>query len=106
MLPGTKPVPQRLKDMRGNPGQRRIRQERRPHPLPEVPEPPPHLSGLAAEEWSRVTPQLHCVGIFKLARLRHARCVLRGLHGLARGHGRYPGRQVTGSRKPCRRKEP
>ena len=63
MLPGTKPVPQRLKDMRGNPGQRRIRQERRPHPLPEVPEPPPHLSGLAAEEWSRVTPQLHCVGI-------------------------------------------
>jgi P27 family predicted phage terminase small subunit len=56
-------MPVRLKLLRGNPGQRRIRDSFDPAPPPEPPRPPPFLTGYALQEWNRITPGLT---LFKL----------------------------------------
>jgi P27 family predicted phage terminase small subunit len=52
-----------LKLLRGNPGQRRIRPEPMPAVPATVPEPPAFIVGDAAEEWWRLAPELHRLGL-------------------------------------------
>lgn len=62
---GRKPTPTHLKVVTGNPG-------RRPLPANEpqgpagVPDCPPHLQGLAREEWDRLAPALAQMGVLTL----------------------------------------
>src|SRR6516225_3251030 len=57
------PVPLRLKLLRGNPGKRRIRDEPQPAIPPEPPEPPGFLKPAAKDEWHRVAPEVHALGL-------------------------------------------
>ena len=66
-MTGRPPVPFRLKVLRGNPGQRRLRPEPEPPVLPECPDPPVHVTGYAAEEWRRTGPELHRLGLLTVA---------------------------------------
>src|SRR5262245_55801485 len=59
---GPAPTPNVVKLLRGNPGKRAIRPEPQPEIPPEVPEPPPILTGAAKAEWVRVAGQLHRIG--------------------------------------------
>jgi P27 family predicted phage terminase small subunit len=49
--------------MRGNPGRRPIRAELQPTQTPEPPDAPVYLTGYAADEWYRVAPELHRLGL-------------------------------------------
>jgi P27 family predicted phage terminase small subunit len=60
---GRKPVPTHLKLLRGNPGQRRLNDEPQPEQLPDVPEPPPFITGYAADEWWITGTELHRLGL-------------------------------------------
>jgi len=63
MRRGPAPTPGHLKLIRGNPGQRRIPPEL-VVPLPAAPlEPPVYLAGYALEEWRRLAPELHGLGL-------------------------------------------
>lgn len=61
-MAGRKPIPTKLKILRGNPGRR---------PLPEnesevpagIPEPPKHLKGKGKKEWQRILPELYRAGL-------------------------------------------
>ena len=66
-MSGPPPVPTRLKLLRGNPGHRRLRPEPEPPRLPECPDPPAHVTGYAAEEWRRIGPELHRLGLLTVA---------------------------------------
>jgi P27 family predicted phage terminase small subunit len=57
------PVPFPLKVLRGNPGKRRMKPEPRPEITAEVPEPPPFITGYAADEWWTTAPELHRLGL-------------------------------------------
>ena len=62
MKPGTKPKPTHLKLIEGNRGKRPLnRKEARI--APALPDPPPHLSADALEEWNRVAGWLHRIGL-------------------------------------------
>lgn len=62
-MPGPRPMPTRLKLLRGNPGKRAIRASFEP-PQPPLPlEPPEFLTGYARDEWDRVAPGLHLFGL-------------------------------------------
>ncbi len=62
MKPGTKPKPTHLKLIEGNRGKRPFnRKEARI--APALPDPPPHLSADALEEWNRVAGWLHRIGL-------------------------------------------
>jgi hypothetical protein len=63
MKSGPRPVPTQLKLLRGNPGQRRIREELRPEQSLDVPDPPAHSTGYAADEWYTVATELHRLGV-------------------------------------------
>jgi P27 family predicted phage terminase small subunit len=52
--------------IRGNPGKRAIRPEPEPEIAPEVPEAPEYLTSYAADEWYRVAPELHRLGLLTL----------------------------------------
>jgi P27 family predicted phage terminase small subunit len=65
-MPGPPPTPTHLKLIRGNPGKRPIRPEPEPQVPAEVPEPPRFLSGYAADEWWRVAPELHRLGLLSV----------------------------------------
>jgi P27 family predicted phage terminase small subunit len=67
MTAGRPPVPFRLKVLRGNPGQRRLRPEPEPPISPECPGPPSYIVGHAADEWRRLAPELHRLGLLTLA---------------------------------------
>src|SRR5215471_18269445 len=54
-------VPTPLKILRGNPGQRRLKEEVQPAISENVPEPPEWLSDLAKDEWRRIAPELHAL---------------------------------------------
>jgi P27 family predicted phage terminase small subunit len=57
------PVPYALKVLRGNPGQRRLAAPLEPEPLAECPPPPDYLGVYATQEWQRVGPELHRLGL-------------------------------------------
>jgi P27 family predicted phage terminase small subunit len=62
-MPGPPPTPTYLKLLRGNPGKRPIRPEPQPEQPPTPPEPPDFLSAYARNEWRRVAPELHRLGL-------------------------------------------
>jgi P27 family predicted phage terminase small subunit len=62
-MPGPRPIPVRLKVLRGNPGRRSIRGLFEPPRPPEPPKPPPFLSGHALDEWLRIAPGLALFGL-------------------------------------------
>jgi hypothetical protein len=63
---GRKPIPTRLRLIRGNPSKRPILPEPEPT-LPSVPpEPPPYLTGHGAGEWRRLAPGLHRLGLLSV----------------------------------------
>jgi P27 family predicted phage terminase small subunit len=65
-MPGPPPTPTVVKLLRGNPGQRRIRPEPQPEKTEQVPDAPDYLIGYAADEWYRVTPELHRLGLLTI----------------------------------------
>lgn len=62
MAKGRKPLPSKLKLLRGNPGKRPINKNE-PQPVPSIPEIPPELDEVAAAEWTRVCPELMAIGV-------------------------------------------
>jgi P27 family predicted phage terminase small subunit len=63
MRRGPAPTPAHLTLLRGNPGQRRVAPELMV-PLPAEPlEPPAYLTEYALEEWRRLAPELHALGL-------------------------------------------
>jgi P27 family predicted phage terminase small subunit len=61
---GRKPIPLQLKLLRGNPGKQRLRDDAmRPEQSIDVPDPPAHISGYAADEWWTVATELHRLGV-------------------------------------------
>jgi P27 family predicted phage terminase small subunit len=63
-MSGPPPIPTRLKVIRGNPGHQKLnKQEPRPAISAEPPPPPSFLSPLARDEWWRVAPELHRLGL-------------------------------------------
>ena len=62
-MPGPPPIPLQLRLLRGNPGKRPIRAEPEPVQAPTCPEPPPFVVGYAADEYWRVAPELHRLGL-------------------------------------------
>ncbi len=61
-MAGRKPLPTKLKLLRGNPGKRPINRME-PAPLQAIPECPAELDAVAAAEWLRVCPELAAVGV-------------------------------------------
>jgi P27 family predicted phage terminase small subunit len=61
--------------LRGNPNHERIpRGEIQPAPFEGIPEPPKRLGAYAREEWIRIAPELHRLGILTIADLRPLAC--------------------------------
>jgi len=72
LSPSTVPhaVPTVIKKMRGNPGKKRIRPEIKWRKDGSIPAPPRFLgSGLAREEWLRVSGEVHRMGLLSAADL-------------------------------------
>ena len=65
-MSGPPPTPLHLRLKRGNPGKRPLRAEPEPTREPECPEPPPFVTGYAADEWWRVAPELWRLGLLRL----------------------------------------
>ena len=64
MKRGQRPMPTALKLLRGNPGKQRLpANEPQPEQGIEVPDPPPFITGYAADEWWTVATQLHRLGL-------------------------------------------
>jgi P27 family predicted phage terminase small subunit len=61
-MAGRKPKPTKLKILEGNPGKQRL-PKGEPMPDTEMPEAPEHLDKYAREEWDRLAPGLHALGI-------------------------------------------
>jgi P27 family predicted phage terminase small subunit len=53
--------------LRGNPGKRAIPEEPEPQVPAKCPEPPEHLVGYACDEWYRIAPELHRLGLLTIA---------------------------------------
>ena len=62
-MPGPPPTPTHLKLLRGNPGKQKLRPEPQPLIPKTCPEPPPHVTGYAADEWWETAPELHRLGL-------------------------------------------
>jgi P27 family predicted phage terminase small subunit len=62
-MPGPRPMPIRLKLLRGNPGKRALKGVFEPPRPPEPPEPPEFLSGHALAEWRRIASGLALFGL-------------------------------------------
>jgi P27 family predicted phage terminase small subunit len=62
-MPGPPPTPLHLRLLKGNPGRRPLRPEPQPELAPACPEPPPFLGAYARDEWFRVAPELHRLGL-------------------------------------------
>jgi P27 family predicted phage terminase small subunit len=67
MLRGPRPTPTHLRLLRGNPGKRAIPEEPEPQVPAKCPEPPEHLVGYACDEWYRIAPELHRLGLLTVA---------------------------------------
>lgn len=61
-MAGRKPLPTKLKILRGNPGKRPIN-KREPQPRVSIPDCPAELDEVAAAEWKRVCPELAAIGV-------------------------------------------
>ena len=59
---GRKPTPTNVKLVTGNPGKRPLPTSE-PRPRAERPAPPAHLNADAQKEWSRVSDELHALGL-------------------------------------------
>ena len=59
---GPKPKPTAMKRAQGNPGRRPL-PENEPEPTTGIPEPPPHLSGYALDEWNHQSAELDRMGV-------------------------------------------
>jgi P27 family predicted phage terminase small subunit len=59
---GRKNIPTEKKKLNGNPGKRALN-DKEPKPDVEIPECPAHLTGVAREEWDRITVELKKLGI-------------------------------------------
>jgi P27 family predicted phage terminase small subunit len=57
------PTPLALRILRGNPSKRPLRNEPRPDRGASCPEPPEWLGGYAKQEWARIGPELHRIGL-------------------------------------------
>lgn len=62
-MPGPPPTPLRLRLLRGNPGKRPLRPEPEPSRPAQCPDRPAFVTGYAADEWDRVAPELHRLGL-------------------------------------------
>jgi P27 family predicted phage terminase small subunit len=62
-MPGPPPEPLRLKLLKGNPSKRQLKPEPQPEITANVPEPPPFITGYAADEWWSAATQLHRLGL-------------------------------------------
>jgi len=65
-MSGPPPIPLQLRRLRGNPGKRALRAEPEPAREPKCPEPPPFLDSYARDEWWRVAPELHRLGLLTM----------------------------------------
>ena len=63
-MSGPNPEPAALKELKGNPGKRPIKEE--PRPTMKAPKPPADLKGEAFAEWSRVVPELDRIGLLSV----------------------------------------
>lgn len=64
MQRGRIPRPTKLKVIDGNPGRRPLnKNEPQPHVSPLVPPPPKFLNTDGREEWARIAPELHALGL-------------------------------------------
>lgn len=61
-MKGRRPLPTATKQMRGNPGKRRLN-DQEPKPELVLPQAPGHLGKFARLEWERVTPLLYNLGL-------------------------------------------
>ena len=62
-MSGPPPTPNVIKLRRGNPGKRKIRPEISPEQPQDVPEPPTFLNAYARDEYWRIAPELHRLGV-------------------------------------------
>jgi P27 family predicted phage terminase small subunit len=61
------PTPLALRILRGNPSKRPLRNEPRPNRGASCPEAPAFLGAYAREEWARIGPELHRIGLLTVA---------------------------------------
>ncbi len=61
------PVPLPLRRLRGNPGKRPLGREPELPREPECPPPPDFLEPYAQDEWWRVAPEMHVLGLLTVA---------------------------------------
>ena len=66
-MPGPRPMPVKLKLLRGNPGRRPVRGAFEPPQPPLPPEPPAFLTGYARQEWNRIATSRHLFGLLREA---------------------------------------
>jgi len=59
------PTPTALKILRGNPGHRPLTPDE-PQPASPLQDPPDYLDSIALDEWERVYPELHRLGLLTL----------------------------------------
>ncbi|MBR1174877.1 phage terminase small subunit P27 family [Bradyrhizobium sp. KB893862 SZCCT0404] len=67
MKPGPPPIPFTLKALRGNRGHQKLRRPPKPDCPPKCPDPPSFLCAFAQDEWWRVAPELHALGLLTRA---------------------------------------
>ncbi|MBO4221968.1 phage terminase small subunit P27 family [Bradyrhizobium neotropicale] len=67
MKRGPRPIPTHLRVLRGNPSHRPLPTDE-PKPLvpDDCPEPPDFLTGYASDEWWRIAPELHRLGLLTI----------------------------------------
>lgn len=99
---GPKPTPTSLRVLRGNPGRRPLNRQE-PAPEPGHLDPPTWLNPLAVEEWKRLAPVLHRLGLLTeidgqalagycqtWARWREAEEKIREFGMVIKGRGGFP----------------
>lgn len=64
-MAGRRPIPTKLKLLRGNPGKRRLLKGE-PQPRNEMPEPPDFLGAVALAKWHSLAPELHRLGVLTI----------------------------------------